>query len=72
MDNIRKSLDIVQGTIKTDIDSYNFAVNELKRRKEYLTPLFNECCAKGISLKDVCNDINNEWNEINLTLIKQL
>lgn len=35
----------------------------ISRIKE-LTPLFNECIEKNISLQDLDNDINNEWNRL--------
>jgi len=70
MDYIRRSLDIVQGKLDTDENSFNHAVRELERRKEELTPLFKECCDKGLSMQEICNEINNEWNEIILTLAK--
>ena len=71
MDYIRRYLDIVQGIIETDSNSYNHAVRELERRKEELTPLFNECCDKGLSMQEICIETNNEWNEIILTLAKK-
>ena len=71
MDYIRRSLDIVQGKIETDSNSYNHAVKELEKRKEELTPLFKECCDKGLSMQEICNETNNEWNEIILTLAKK-
>lgn len=70
MDYIRRSLDIVQGIIETDNNSFNHALNELKNRKDELTPLFKECCDKGLSMNEICADINDEWNEIILTLSK--
>lgn len=70
MDYIRRSLDILQGIIETDPNSYNHALNELKKRKEELIPLFKECCDKGLSMQEICNDTANEWNEIILTLAK--
>lgn len=70
MDYIRRSLYIVQGILETDSNSYNHAVRELERRKEELNPLFKECCDKGLSMQEICNETNNEWNEIILTLAK--
>ena len=70
MDYIRRSLDIVQGIIPTDKNSFNHALNELENRKKELIPLFKECCDKGLSMQEICNEINNEWNEIILTLAK--
>ena len=37
MDYIRRSLDIVQGNIETDTNSFIHALNELEKRKEELT-----------------------------------
>ena len=68
MDYIRRSLDIVQGIIETDKNSFEHALNELKRRKEELTPLFKEWSDKGLSMKEICNELNDEWNEIVLTI----
>jgi hypothetical protein len=70
MDYIRRSLDIVQGIIETDKNSFEHALNELKNRKQELTPLFNECALKDIRMIEICPELNNEWNEIILTLIK--
>ena len=70
MDCIRRSLDIIQGIIETDKNSFEHALNELKSRKEELIPLFKECCDKGLSMQEICNELNNEWNEIVLTLAK--
>ena len=70
MDRIRNSLDIVQGIFETDKNSFDFALIEIKKRREELTPLFNECCQKGISMKELSNDLNDEWNEIILTIEK--
>ena len=68
MDYIRRSLDIVQGNIETDSNSFRHALNELERRKEELAPLFKECCGKGLSMQEICIETNNEWNEIILTI----
>ena len=68
MDYIRRSLDIVQGNIETDSNSFRHALNELERRKEELTPLFKECCDKGLSMQEICIETNNEWNEIVSTI----
>ena len=68
MDYIRRSLDIVQGNIETDSNSFIHALNELEKRKEELTPLFKECCVKGLSMQEICIETNNEWNEIILTI----
>ena len=68
MDYIRRSLDIVQGNIETDSNSFIHALKELKRRKEELIPLFKECCDKGLSMQEICIETYNEWNEIILTI----
>ena len=68
MDYIRRSLDIVQGNIETDSNSFIHALNELEKRKEELTPLFKECRDKGLSMQEICIETNNEWNEIILTI----
>ena len=68
MDYIRRSLDIVQGNIETDSNSFIHALNELEKRKEELTPLFKECGDKGLSMQEICIETNNEWNEIILTI----
>lgn len=70
MDYIRRSLDIVQGEIKTDKNSFEHALKELKARRDELIPLFKECCDKGLNMREICNDTTNEWNEIILTLAK--
>jgi len=54
--------------IETDTNSFNHALNELKQRKKELIPLFNECCLKGISIQDLSTELNEEWNEIILTI----
>ena len=68
MDYIRRSLDIVQGNIETDSNSFIHALNELKRRKEELIPLFKECCDKGLSMQEICIGTYTEWNEIVSTI----
>ena len=46
----------------------NRPLTELRKRKLQLTPLFNECVEKGISMKELCPELNNEWNEIIIAL----
>ena len=70
MDYIRRSLDIVQGKLPTDKNSFEHALNELKNRRKELIPVFNEVALKGLSMCDIDNYLNNEWNEIILTLVK--
>ena len=70
MDYIRRSLDIVQGNIETDSNSFRHALNELEKRKEELTPLFKECCGKGLSMQEICIETYNEWNVIVSTIAR--
>jgi len=65
---IKRSLLIVRGELETNDSSFNHALNELKNRKQELTPLFNECCLKGISIQEVSPELNEEWNELILTI----
>lgn len=41
--------------------SYSFALGELRQRKRYLYPLITELAKKGISLKDICEDLYDEY-----------
>lgn len=52
--------------ISNDFDSEQKAWYKSKiiSRIKELTPLFNECIEKNISLQDLDNDINNEWNRL--------
>ena len=70
MDYIRRSLDIVQGIIETDENSFIHALNELKNRRNELSGLFHEVALKGWNMKDIDGDINDEWNEIIMAIAK--
>ena len=70
MNRIQNSLDIVNKVIDVDYNSYEFAVEELKKRKAELTPLFIECIEKCISIQEISPELNDEWNNINLALSK--
>jgi hypothetical protein len=67
---IIRSLKIVSGEWGFDKQSFIHALNELKNRRDELSNLFHECALKGISMQDIDKDLNNEWNEIILTLSK--
>ena len=70
MDYIERSLKIVNKELETDSNSFNHALDELKNRIKELTPLFNECIEKGISIQEISPELNNEWNEIILAISK--
>ena len=70
MDYIKRSLKIVNKELETDSNSFNHALDELKNRITELTPLFNECFEKGISIQEISPELNNEWNEIILAISK--
>jgi len=61
---ITRSLKIVKGELETDEQSFKHALNELKNRRKELIPVFKEVALKGLSMMDIDNDLNNEWNEI--------
>lgn len=65
---IIRSLKIVSGEWQVDQQSFNHALNELKKRVKQLMPLFNECCLKGISIQEVSPELNDEWNKLILTI----
>jgi len=69
---ITRSLKIVSGEWIVDEQSFKHALNELKQRLKQLTPLFNECALKRISIQKLSPEINNEWNKITLTINKTL
>ena len=50
-----------ENIINDDKQSYIFAVNELRRRKDYLYPLVVELAKKVISLKDIDGDLYDEY-----------
>lgn len=68
MDYIRRSLDILQGKLSTDTNSFNHALKEVKDRLLELKPLLHECYDKKISLKSLCVETDKEYNEISATL----
>lgn len=70
MKYIERSLSILRGDISSNSDSYNHALEEIINRRDELKPLFNECCEKGISMQDLCPELNDEWNEIILLIAK--
>ena len=73
MDYIKRSLKIVNKELETDSNSFNHALDaldELKNRIKELTPLFNECIEKGISIQEISPELNKEWNEIILAISK--
>lgn len=70
MKYIERSLEIVNGEIETDVNSYNFALKELIRRRDELAPLINECIEKDLDLKCISKEINDEWNSIILAIAK--
>jgi len=70
--------DWVEYSIKLLNDEYSevdpftkgWALKSLESRKKELAPLFNECALKGIDLSKLCPELNNEWNEIVMTIRK--
>ena len=52
------------------VSQLNYWANKLQQRKKELTPLFNECCSKGISIQEISPELNEEWNKITLILSK--
>lgn len=69
MDYIRRSLDIIQGKLPTDKNSFNHALKEIKDRRKEIVPLIKECFEKEIHLKELDQSLSDEWNEITKTLI---
>jgi hypothetical protein len=59
---ITRSLKIVRGEWMVDEQSFKHALNELKQRVRELSPLFNECALKDISIKELAPSINDEFN----------
>ena len=51
------------------IEAYSYTEAEARIIKE-LTPLFNECIEKGISIQEISPELNKEWNEIILAISK--
>ena len=56
----------------SEVDPFTkgWALKSLESRKKELAPLFNECALKGIDLSKLCPELNNEWNEIVMTIRK--
>lgn len=52
--------------ISNDFDSTQkeYYKKKVLARIEELKPLVNECIEKNISLQELDNDINNEWNRL--------
>jgi len=67
---IKRSLLIIRGEFETNESSFNHALNELRNRIKELTPLFNECIEKCISIQEISPELNEEWNEIILVISK--
>mgnify|MGYP003646830827 CR=1 FL=1 len=67
---ITRSLKIVSGEWEVDKESFKHALNELKQRVKELSPLFNECALKGISIKELAPSINDEFNLLMETINK--
>jgi hypothetical protein len=65
---IIRSLKIVSGEWIVDEQSFNHALKEIKERVKQLTPLFKECCLKGISIQEISPELNEEWNKLVLTI----
>lgn len=67
---IQRSLKIVKGDLETDENSLIHAVQELKNRADELHNVFHEVKSKGWNMKDIDSELNEEWNEITIALIK--
>jgi hypothetical protein len=65
---IKNAIDISKEKKVSDICILEYALTELRKRKVELTPLFKECVQKGISIKEICPELNDEWNEIVIAL----
>lgn len=53
---------------EVDVFTKGWALKSLEEREKELTPLFNECALKGINIDKICPELNNEWNEIVMTI----
>lgn len=53
-----------------DMFTKGWALKSLEEREKELAPLFNECALSGIDIAKICPELNNEWNEIILTIRK--
>ena len=49
---------------KSDSDQRRYWVNRIINRVNELKPLITECIEKDVSLQNLDNDINNEWNQL--------
>ena len=65
---IKRSLRIVKRDLETDENSFIHAVQELKNRADELHNVFYEVKSKGWDMKDIDSDLNDEMNDILLTL----
>jgi len=65
---IKNAIEIAKEKNVNDISILEYAIKELRKRKLELTPLFNECVEKGISIEELCPELNKEWNEIIIAL----
>lgn len=65
---IENAIEIAKEKNVNDISILGHAITELRKRKLQLTPLFNECVEKGISIQELCPELNKEWNEIIIAL----
>jgi hypothetical protein len=65
---IKNAIDISKEKKVSDIYILEYALTELRKRKVELTLLFKECVEKGISIKEICPELNEEWNEIVIAL----
>jgi hypothetical protein len=55
---------------EVDMFTKGWALKSLESREKELAPLFNECALKGIDISKLCPELNNEWNEIVMTIRK--
>ena len=65
---IENAIEIAKEKNVKDVSILEYALTELRKRKLQLTPLFNECVEKGVSMEELCPELNNEWNEIIIAL----
>jgi len=65
---IENAIEIAKEKNVNDISILEYAFTELRKRKLQLTPLFKECVEKGISIQELCPELNKEWNEIIIAL----
>lgn len=55
---------------EVDMFTKVWALKSLESREKELAPLLHECALKGIDLSKLCPELNNEWNEIVMTIRK--